>query len=48
MMSIDDQLYDVRVKIRQARFDNNLIALDVLEDQMDHLLEAKLALMAGT
>lgn len=47
-MSIDDQLYDVRVKIRQARFDNNLIALDVLEDQMDHLLEAKLALMAGT
>lgn len=48
VMSIDDQLYDVRVKIRQARFDNNLIALDVLEDQMNHLLDAKLALMAGT
>ncbi|MDV6274079.1 hypothetical protein R3Q06_11265 [Rhodococcus erythropolis] len=48
MMSIDDQLFDVRVKIWQARFDNNLIALDVLEDRMDHLLDAKLALMAIT
>lgn len=47
-MSLDDQLYDVRAKIRTAQFDNDLPALAVLEHMMDRLLDAKHAQMAGT
>lgn len=47
MMSLDDQLYDVRAKIRTAQFANNIPALAVLEPMMDRLLDAKHKQMVG-
>lgn len=38
--SVHDQLVDVRTKIRQARFRNDIAALAVLEPQLDRLLDA--------
>ena len=46
-MSIDDQLYDVSNKIRVAQFDNDLVAIEVLETAMDSLLNSKYAQMYG-
>ncbi|WP_156042606.1 hypothetical protein [Rhodococcus sp. UNC363MFTsu5.1] len=39
MPSLHDQIQDVLAKIRQARRDDNLAALAVLEPQMARLLD---------
>jgi hypothetical protein len=43
MPTLKDQLDDVRIKIRNARFANDMAALAVLEPMADRLLDAMLA-----
>lgn len=47
MMSSEDQLLDVSIKIRNAHLGDNIPALAVLEPMMDRLLDAKHNQMVG-